>query len=253
MRSALAALLTTAMLAAGCSDDGPSVTYPDRPPPASESTSAKPERLRWEVTEPVIADYLGLYSEEDAEEVWDLALELVEKWHINPRLLQARRYLPKEFRPVSKYMTEDRAKTFRNDVRRAVRGIDRGGVYIDYVALRNVFSLVVFNLPTPQDGGWRTPMVAEPTITGAVLPAVEALRVDMRITAYFRVDRGVDDALLPYATMLHLYYRQNEDDEWKLDVYSGKWKLSPEIPDEGKKKKKKKPSESPSDGATSVE
>jgi len=251
MRSALAALLTTVMLTAGCSDDGPSVDYPDRPPSASESASPEPERLHWKVSEPVIAGYLGLYSTDDAEDVWNLAVEMVKKWHINPKLLQARRYLPKEFRGVTKYMAEELAKTWRSDVRRAIRGIDRGGVYIDYVALRNVFSLVVFNLPTPQDGAWRTPMVSKPTIEGAVLPAVEALRVDMKISAFFRVDRGVDDALQPYTTVMHLYYRLNDDDEWKLDVYAGKWKLHPEIPDEPKKKKKKA-TESPSETATSV-
>ena len=64
------------------------------------------------------------------------------------------------------------------------------------------------------------------------------------------------DALQPYATDLNLYYRQDDEGEWRLDVYTGQYKLGFEEPDESEKKKqKKKPSESPSesasDGATS--
>jgi len=253
MRSALAALVTAVMLTAGCADDGPSVTYPDRVPSPSQTAEQRPEKLHWTVSEPVIAGYLGAYSLEDAEEVWNLAVELVKKWNLNPRLLQTRRYQPKEFMPVTKYMASDLAKQWRSDVRRAIRGVDRGGASIDYLALRNVFSLVVWNLPTPQDGAWRTPMVSKPTIeSGAVLPAVEALRVDMKVSAFFRIDRGNDDTLQPYNTALRLYYRQDDEGEWKLDVYAGKWKLGFEVPDESKKKKKKS-TESPSGAAASGE
>jgi hypothetical protein len=261
MRSALAALVTTVMLAAGCSDEGPSVTYPDGPGTTSESAKPVPARLHWDVTEPVIASYLGIYTTEDAEEVWDLAVDLVKKWHINPQLLQTRRYLPRELYPVARNMAPKLARQWRSDVRRAIRGIDRGGASIDHVSLFNIFSLVVWNLPTPADGAWRNPMVSEPTIEGAVLPAVEGLRVDINVTANFRVDRGTEDALQPYSTVLRLYYRLHEDEdaddpedtEWLLEIYSGRWKIGQEIPD--KPKKKKRPDndvdETPSGTATS--
>jgi hypothetical protein len=238
MRSALAAVVTTVLLAAGCADDGPSVNYPDRIPSPSQSAEPRVEKVRWKVSDPVYAAYLGAYSQEDAEEVWNLALGLVKKWHIKPKLLQARHYFPEEFRPVSKYMAPKLAKQWRSDVRRAIRGLDRGGGSIDYVALQHVFALVVWNLPTPKDGNWRSPMVGEATIEGSVLPAVEALHVNMKIGASFRIDRGNDDTLQPYSTDLNLYYRQNDEGEWKLDVYAGKYKLGFEVPDDKKKKKK---------------
>ena len=255
MRSALAALVTTVIFAAGCADDGPSVNYPDQIPSPSQSETPRPEKLHWKVSEPVIAPYLGVYGEDDAEEVWSLAVEMVKKWHLKPNLLQARRYFPREFMGVRKYMAEELAKQWRSDVRHAIRGIDRGGAYIDYPALQHVFSLMVWNLPTPPDGAWRTPMVSKPTIEGVVLPAVEALHVNMKISAYFRIDRGNDDALQPYATDMNLYYRQDDEGEWRLDVYTGKYKLGFEEPDESDKKKKKASEsaseDSASDGATS--
>jgi len=247
MRSALAALVTTVMLAAGCSDEGPSVAYPDGPGTTSESARPAPAKLKWKVEEPVFAPYLGIYTEEDAEVVWDQAVELVKKWHINPRLLQTRHYLPRELNPVAKFMAPELARQWRSDVRRAIRSIDRGGPPTDPVPMFNVFSLVVWNLPTPVDGAWRNPMVSKPTLAGAVLPAVEALRVDITVTANFRVDRGTEDALQPYSTVLRLYYRLQEDEdaeeddegEWLLEVYTGNWKLGQEILDKPKKKKKK--------------
>lgn len=260
MRSALAALVTTVMLAAGCADEGPSVAYPDGPGTTSESAKPVPARLHWKVEDPVYASYLGIYDQEDAEEVWDLAVALVKKWHINPRLLQTRHYLPRELYPVAKLMAPKLARQWRSDVRRAIRSIDRGGPPTDPVPLFNIFSLVVWNLPTPVDGAWRNPMVSRPTIEGAVLPAIEALRVDMKVTANFRVDRGTEDALQPYSTVLHLYYRLHEDEnaedgedaEWLLDVYSGKWKLGQEILDKPKKKKRQPDAgETPTDTATS--
>jgi hypothetical protein len=248
MRSALVALVATVLFSAGCADDGPSVNYPERVPSPSQSTQPKTEKLHWKVSEPAIAPYLGAYSSEDAQEVWDLAVELVKKWHIKPKLLQARRYFPREFKGVTKYMADKLAKQWRSDVRDAIRGLDRGGPNINFPALQHVFSLVVWNLPTPTDGAWRTPMVSKPELEGAVLPAVEALHVDMKISAFFRIDRGNDDALQPYNTDLDLYYRQNDEGEWKLDVYSGKYKLGFEVPDESHKKKD---TESPGDGSSS--
>jgi hypothetical protein len=255
MRSALAALVTTVLLTAGCADTGPSVTYPDRAPSATDSASPRPKKLHWKVSEPIIEDYLGAYTQEDAEEVWNLAVDLVKKWHLNLKLLQARRYLPKEFFPVAKLMTPERAGIWRKDVRNAIRGLDLGGEDLDYIAMRNVTSLVVWNLPTPQAGNWATPMVVKPTIEGGVLPAIDGLRVGMHVTARFRVDRGVVDGAIPYSTQLQFYYRQSEDPEdegrWLLDVYAGKYKLGEEVPDQPKKKKKR-PSESPSETTTSV-
>jgi hypothetical protein len=257
MRSALAALVTTVMLAAGCSDEGPSVTYPDGPGQTSEDPTTAPARLHWKVGEPVFAPYLGVYTSEDAEVVWNQAVDLVKKWHINPRLLQTRHYLRRELYPVTRFMAPKLARQWRSDVRRAIQVIDRGGPPTDPVPLFNVFSLVVWNLPTPADGAWRDPMVSKPTIEGAVLPAVEGLRVTMKVTANFRIDRGTQDALQPYSTVLQLYYRVHDDDEddeddgkWLLEVYSGKWKLGQEIPDKPKKKKRR--TESPSGTATSV-
>jgi hypothetical protein len=253
MRSALAALVTTVMLTAGCSDEGPSVAYPDQPPSASETATTHPARLRWKVAAPVIESYLGVYTQEDAEEVWNLAVELVKKWHLNLKLLQARHYLPREFLPVAKYMTPERASMWRKDVRNAIRGVDLGGEDIDYVASRNVFSLVVWNLPPPQSGNWADPMVVKPTIEGAVLPAIDGLRVAIKVTARFRVDRGVVDGAIPYSTTLQFYYRQPEDSEgeWLLDVYAGKWKLAEEVPDTPKKKRSGA-DESPSGATTSA-
>lgn len=257
MRSALAALVTTVMLAAGCSDDGPSVAYPDGPGTTSESARPAPAKLKWKVEEPVFAPYLGVYTEEDAEVVWDKAVELVKKWHINPRLLQTRRYLPRELNPVAKFMAPKLARQWRSDVRRAIRSVDRGGPPTDPVPMFNVFSLVVWNLPTPVDGAWRNPMVSKPTIAGAVLPAIDGLRVDINVTANFRVDRGTQDALQPYSTALRLYYRVHDEDdddegEWLLDVYSGKWKLGQEILEKPKKKKKKPSADETASETTSV-
>jgi hypothetical protein len=258
MRSALAALVTAVLLTAGCSDDGPSVNYPDQPLTPSETETTRPARLHWKVAEPVIESYLGVYSQEDAEEVWNLAINLVKKWHLNPKLLQARHYRPREFLPVANYMTPERASMWRKDVRNAIRGVDLGGEDIDYVALRNVFSLVVWNLPAPQAGNWSDPMVVKPTIEGGVLPAIDGLRVAIKVTARFRIDRGVVDGAIPYSTSLQFYYRQPEDsedseDEWALDVYSGKWKLGDEVADRPKKKRSGQGSdESPSSATTSA-
>jgi hypothetical protein len=254
MRSALAAVVTTVLLTAGCSDTGPSVSYPDVPTPPSETAKTGPAKLHWKVSEPEIASYLGSYSQDDADEVWNLAVDLVKKWQINPKLLQARRYQPREFFPVTKFMTPERAATWRKDVRNAIRGIDLGGEDIDYVALRNVFSLVVWNLPPPPDGNWGNPMAVKPTIEGGVLPAIDGLLVAMKVTARFRVDRGVVDGAQPYSSTLQLYFRQPEDSDgtWLLDVYSGKWKLGAEVADLPKKKKKHSTdTASPSSTATS--
>ena len=218
MRSALAALVTTVMLAAGCSDEGPSVTYPEGPGTTSESVSPAPAKLHWKVEEPVFAPYLGIYAEEDAEQVWNQAVELVKKWHINPRLLQTRRYLPRELNPVAKVMAPKLARQWRSDVRRAIRSIDRGGPPTDPVPMFNIFSLVVWNLPTPVDGAWRNPMVSKPTSAGAVLPAIDGLRVSLQVTANFRIDRGNEDALQPYSTVLQLYYRLHESEEGEEDA-----------------------------------
>ena len=93
-----------------------------------------------------------------------------------------------------------------------------------------------------------------------MLPAIDALRVSLQVTANFRIDRGNEDALQPYSTVLQLYYRLHESEEgeedageWLLDVYTGKWKLGQEIPDKPKKKKKKPDAdETASETATSV-
>ena len=255
MRSALAALVTTVMLTAGCSDEGPSVPYPDQVPSSSESATPRPARLHWKVDEPVIESYLGAYTQEDADEVWNLGVDLVKKWHLNLKLLEARRYRPREFFPVARFMTPERADAWRKDVRNAIRGIDLGGEDIDYVALRNVTSLVIWNLPPPQDGNWADPIVVKPTIEGAVLPAIDGLRVAIHVTARFRVDRGVVDGAIPYSTTLQFYYRQPEDSEgkWLLDVYTGKYKLGEEVPDRPRRKPSSKGAdESPSSTATSA-
>jgi hypothetical protein len=251
MRRALAALVATLMISAGCSDKGPSVPYPDNPGTPSGSATTPPARLHWKVADPVIADYLGLYTQDDADQVWNLAVDLVKKWHLNPRLLQARRYKRREFRPLARLMTEKPAKQWRKDVRLGLRGLDLGGEDIDYIALRNLFALVVFNLPPPKDGNWKTPMVTKPTIEGAVFPAIDGLRVSVSVTARFHVDRGTEDPVIPYTTTLQFYYRQPKG-EWKLDVYTGKWKLGTEIiPKPKKTPKKKGTSKSPSSSATS--
>jgi hypothetical protein len=255
MRSALAALVTAVLLTAGCSDNGPSVDYPDQPSTPSDTAAPRPARLHWKVAEPVIESYLGAYTQEDAEEVWNLAVDLVKKWHLNLKLLEARRYRPREFFPVARYMTPERASVWRKDVRNAIRGIDLGGEDIDYLALRNVTALVVWNLPPPKDGNWSDPIVAKPTIEGAVLPAIDGLRVAIKVTARFRIDRGVVDGAIPYSTTLQFYYRQPEGSEgdWLLDVYSGKYKLGEEVPDRpAKKHHGEGAEESPSGTATSA-
>jgi len=246
MRSALAALLAIALLTVGCSNDEPQVPLPERSFAPSEP--AEPAKLKWKVSEPVIGHLFGFYSEEDTDGVWKQAVKLIKKWHLNPGLVEARRYLPREFYPVAKFMTREAAKKWRSDVRKAIRGIELGAGHYDARAAAYVYALVVWNSRAPKYAAWREPVVTGAKLTGAINPWQEGLRVDAVVTAKFHVERGFKDGVIPYSTLIQMYFVKKKD-EWLLKIYFGRWTVGDEkIP--GEKTKSPKPKRS---GATADE
>lgn len=255
MRSALVALLAIALLTAGCSSEVPQGPLPE--PSSAPSEPAEPFKPRWKVSDPIIGRLFGLYSDEDAARVWKRAVSLLQEWHLNPGLMEARRYLPSELYPVAKFMSPVAGKRWRKDVRKAIRGIELGVDHYDHRAASYVYALVVWNMRAPKYAAWREPIVTAPKLTGAIYPWQKGLRVDAVVTAKLHVERGFKDGVMPYSTLVRMYYIKVKG-KWLIEIYSGRWTLGKEkIPGESeserpKTKRSQDADESTSGTATSV-